>query len=111
MWDEARITYDTRDSVDIPRSGGLGLLLLKTVFTLVEHIALPDGNEWRLTKTLPTDGALLKNYYGTGHDSLDNYVAMVSGQSGNYEMNEDCSTFAPFQPTRRPAVMSVICCV
>ena len=26
MWDEARITYDTRDSVDIPRSGGLGLL-------------------------------------------------------------------------------------
>jgi hypothetical protein len=49
-----------------------------------------------LTKTLPSDGALLENYYGTGHDSLDNYVAMVSGQAPNYEMDEDCSTFAPF---------------
>jgi hypothetical protein len=26
MYDEARITYDTRDSVDIPRKGGLGIL-------------------------------------------------------------------------------------
>lgn len=51
-----------------------------------------------LTKTLPAEGALLKNYYGTGHDSLDNYIAMVSGQAANYEMDEDCSTFAPFLP-------------
>jgi hypothetical protein len=49
-----------------------------------------------LTKTLPAEGAMLKNYYGTGHDSADNYVAAVSGQNGNYELNEDCSIFAPF---------------
>jgi hypothetical protein len=49
-----------------------------------------------LTKTLVSDGALLKNYYGTGHDSLDNYIAEISGQAGNYELNEDCGTFAPF---------------
>jgi hypothetical protein len=49
-----------------------------------------------LTKTLVSEGALLPNYYGTGHDSLDNYVAEISGQSGNYEMNEDCGIFAPF---------------
>jgi phosphatidylinositol-3-phosphatase len=49
-----------------------------------------------LTKTLPKDGAMIKNYYGTGHDSLDNYVAMVSGQAGNYEMNEDCQYYTPF---------------
>ena len=49
-----------------------------------------------LTETLPSAGALLKNYYGIGHDSLDNYVAMVSGQAPNYELNEDCGTFAPF---------------
>ena len=49
-----------------------------------------------LTKTLPAEGALLKNYYGTGHDTLDNYVAEISGQSGNYEMNEDCGIFSPF---------------
>jgi hypothetical protein len=49
-----------------------------------------------LTKTLPSEGALLRNYYGIGHDSLDNYTAAISGQSGNYELNEDCGTFFPF---------------
>ena len=49
-----------------------------------------------LVKTLPAEGAFLKDYYGTGHDSLDNYVALVSGQAGNYELNQDCSIFAPF---------------
>jgi phosphatidylinositol-3-phosphatase len=49
-----------------------------------------------LTKTLPAQGALLKDYYGTGHDSLDNYVAEISGQAGNYELNEDCGIFSPF---------------
>jgi hypothetical protein len=34
-----------------------------------------------LWKTLPSQGALLKNYYGTGHDSLDNYLSMASGQA------------------------------
>jgi hypothetical protein len=49
-----------------------------------------------LTRTLPSEGALVKNYFGTGHDSLDNYVAEISGQSGNYEMNEDCGIFSEF---------------
>ena len=49
-----------------------------------------------LTKTLVSEGALLPNYYGIGHDSLDNYTAMVSGQSSNYELAEDCGIFAPF---------------
>src|SRR5689334_968899 len=32
---------------------------------------------------LARNGALLKNYYGIGHNSLDNYIAMVSGQAPN----------------------------
>jgi phosphoserine phosphatase RsbU/P len=35
------------------KPGGLGLHLLKTVFTTVEHITQPDGNEWHLAKPLP----------------------------------------------------------
>jgi len=35
------------------KPGGLGLHLLKMVFTTVEHILLPDGNEWHLAKPLP----------------------------------------------------------
>jgi phosphatidylinositol-3-phosphatase len=49
-----------------------------------------------LTRTLVSEGALLRNYYGIGHDSLDNYTASVSGQSSNYELAEDCGIFAPF---------------
>jgi phosphatidylinositol-3-phosphatase len=49
-----------------------------------------------LTKTLPSEGALVKNYYGTGHDSLDNYTAQISGQAANYMLNEDCGIYAPF---------------
>jgi sigma-B regulation protein RsbU (phosphoserine phosphatase) len=36
------------------KPGGLGLHLLKTVFTTVEHNSLPDGNEWHLAKPLPS---------------------------------------------------------
>jgi hypothetical protein len=34
-----------------------------------------------LQKTLVPKGALLTQYYGTGHVSLDNYISMISGQS------------------------------
>ena len=34
-----------------------------------------------LWKTLPEQGVLLKNYYGTGHSSMDNYLSLVSGQA------------------------------
>ena len=37
-----------------------------------------------LWQTLPQQGALLTNYYGTGHFSMDNYISLVSGQSPSY---------------------------
>ena len=33
------------------------------------------NNNTYLWKTLPAQGVLLKNYYGTGHFSLDNYIS------------------------------------
>src|SRR5437764_14048729 len=33
-----------------------------------------------LATTLRSQGQLLTHYYGTGHESLDNYITMVSGQ-------------------------------
>src|ERR1700728_5149180 len=47
-----------------------------------------------LWQTLPQQGALLTNYYGTGHFSMDNYIALVSGQSPSYATQDDCSTTA-----------------
>ncbi len=47
-----------------------------------------------LWKTLPQQGALLTNYYGAGHFSMDNYISLVSGQSPQYDTQDDCSTTA-----------------
>ncbi|HEY2644496.1 MAG TPA: alkaline phosphatase family protein [Galbitalea sp.] len=44
-----------------------------------------------LWKTLPSQGVLLTNYYGTGHSSMDNYLSMVSGQAPEEDSQSDCS--------------------
>ncbi|HEX8752099.1 MAG TPA: alkaline phosphatase family protein [Solirubrobacterales bacterium] len=51
-----------------------------------------------LGKTMRSEGAFIPNYYGTGHASLDNYIAMVSGQPPNLATQADCPIFAPFAP-------------
>jgi hypothetical protein len=50
-----------------------------------------------LWQTLPSEGVLLKNYYGTGHSSQDNYIALASGQGPQEDVQEDCSSVdSPF---------------
>ncbi|VTU31481.1 Phospholipase C [Variovorax sp. SRS16] len=41
-------------------------------------------------QAMAKQGALLTQYYGTGHVSLDNYVAMMSGQPSTKETQSDC---------------------
>jgi hypothetical protein len=43
-----------------------------------------------LQKTLVPMGALLTQYYGTGHVSLDNYISMISGQAPTQDTANDC---------------------
>ena len=55
-----------------------------------------------LADSLPKRGALLRAYYGVGHNSLDNYIAMISGQAPNPLTRADCPIFQEFalsQPT------------
>ncbi len=47
-----------------------------------------------LAQTLPAQGALLQNYYATGHESNDNYVSLVSGQPPNVQNQADCQIFS-----------------
>ena len=54
-----------------------------------------------LSRELPKQGALLPNYYGVGHYSLDNYIAMISGQAPNPATQADCSTYSEFVPTAK----------
>ena len=56
-----------------------------------------------LSKSLPARGQLLTQYYGIGHESLDNYVAMISGQAPNPLTQADCNVYQDFAPS--PAVL------
>jgi phosphatidylinositol-3-phosphatase len=49
-----------------------------------------------LAQTLPAEGALLENYYATGHESNDNYISLVSGQPPNAQNQADCPRFDDF---------------
>jgi hypothetical protein len=55
-----------------------------------------------LTETLASQGEVLANYFAIGHDSLDNYIAQVSGQAPTTETQEDClgngAVFADLSP-------------
>jgi hypothetical protein len=43
-----------------------------------------------LNNTLVPQGELLTRYYGTGHNSADNYIAMVAGQPPTPAAKNDC---------------------
>lgn len=47
-----------------------------------------------LSQTLRSQGSLLTHYYGIGHNSLTNYVALVSGQAPNLQTQADCQLFS-----------------
>jgi hypothetical protein len=49
-----------------------------------------------LATTLPSKGALLEDYYATGHESNDNYISIVSGQPPNPQNQADCQVFDDF---------------
>ena len=55
-----------------------------------------DSKAPYLSKCLTKKGQLLTNYYAIGHFSLDNYIAMISGQSPNPDTQLDCSIFNDF---------------
>ena len=62
----------------------------------------PSSPATYLAKTLPSQGTLLTQYFGTAHLSNPNYIAMVSGQAPNPADQSDCQDYVNFEPT--PAV-------
>jgi hypothetical protein len=47
-------------------------------------------------KSLAASGAFVPNYYGIGHESNDNYSAMISGQGPNLQTQADCQIYDDF---------------
>lgn len=56
----------------------------------------PNSKAPYLSKTLTSQGVLLTQYYGTGHASLDNYIAMISGQAATPQTRNDCQIYQDF---------------
>ena len=69
----------------------------------------PDSPAKYLAQTLKAQGAHLESYYGIGHVSLDNYIAMISGQRPNPVTQSDCQVFQNFYglPPSRPSAQAI----
>ena len=85
-------------------TGAAALPPVRHVFVLVlENKSYEDtfGKATRapyLARELPARGALLTQYYGIGHYSLPNYLALISGQAPNDDTQQDCLVFNEFWP-------------
>jgi hypothetical protein len=64
--------------------------------------AITSNPNHYLAKLLPSLGVLLTSSYATGHESLDNYISQVSGESPNVETQADCQIFTDFTPQQSP---------
>jgi hypothetical protein len=78
--------------------------LLLSLFALAAMPAAADAAGPRsaapdLARTLVRRGVLLRQYDGTGRYSLDNYLAMISGQAATPETRDDRELFADFVAT------------
>ena len=91
-----------------PRSGPASPSLgIRHVFVIVleneDYAASYESNPNPfLGKVLPKQGTVLTQYFGIGHVSNDNYIAMVSGQAPNPMTQSDCEDYVDFEPS--PAV-------
>jgi hypothetical protein len=77
---------------------------IRHVFTIVlenksyDETFGPSSPAPYLSKQLTAQGELLTNYYAIGHNSLDNYIALVSGQAPNTITQGDCPVYLDFVP-------------
>lgn len=89
-------------AAEVQPSGARGLPPIRHVFVLMlenQNAALTFGSNPPapyLARALPAQGAFLPNYYGIGHASLGNYVALISGQAPSEQTQLDCPLFSEF---------------
>ena len=86
-------------------SAAVAMPPIKHVFVIVlenegfDTTFAPATRATYLADTLRKQGALLKEYYGIGHFSLDNYIAMISGMAATAQTQIDCPQFVDFVQT------------
>jgi hypothetical protein len=87
-----------------PAAGASASPEIKHLFTIVlenknaEQTFSASPPSRYLGRTMPAEGALVPNYFGIGHHSLVNYIAMISGQPPNLKTQHNCGTFTEMLP-------------
>jgi hypothetical protein len=92
-----RLLQDPDGDDESPRIGHVFVIVLENEG--FDATFGPQSKAPYLSQTLTKQGVLLSQYYGTGHASLDNYIAMISGQAATPETRNDCQTYADFAMT------------
>jgi hypothetical protein len=93
------------DSSQSAVNAGVAMPPIKHVFVIVlenqgfDTTFAPTTRATYLADTLVKQGALLRQYYGIGHFSLDNYIAMISGLGATAQTQIDCPVFVDFVQT------------
>jgi phosphatidylinositol-3-phosphatase len=88
----------------VPTAAGAAQPAIGHVFVIVlenkdyDQSFGPQAKLPQLGQVLPSKGVLLTQYYGIAHNSLPNYIAMVSGQGPNPVTQSDCQIFQEFLP-------------
>ena len=91
--------------VKAPARAAVAMPPIKHVFVIVlenegfDTTFAPTTRATFLADTLVKQGALLRQYYGIGHFSLDNYIAMISGMPATALTQIDCPQFVDFVQT------------
>jgi hypothetical protein len=87
----AAITTGSPTSAAKPRlPGHIAVIVVENHSYAEAYVSNPNPY---LSRTLTAKGTLLTDYYGVGHASLDNYLAMVSGQEPNPFTQSDCPRY------------------
>jgi hypothetical protein len=87
---------DRHGGFQLPKIGHVWTIILENKSYEATFTGL-NANDY-LWKTLPSYGELLRQYYGTGHYSLDNYISLVSGQAPTPDNQNDCPQYKDVQP-------------
>jgi phosphatidylinositol-3-phosphatase len=69
---------------------------------VIENESNAFGDGGYLASTLKPKGAYIPGYFATGHNSLDNYIALISGQAAQPDTQADCPAYQDIKPGGGP---------
>jgi hypothetical protein len=81
-------------AAEMPHIDHLFIIVMENENAEDTYAAIPPAPY--LGNTMREEGAFVPNYFGTGHQSLDNYLSLVSGQPPNLATQSDCLIYTDF---------------